>query len=132
MNDHPNTLLMQQAYDAFAAGDLASMRELIAEDAVWYLPRRGSAAGVYRGREAILDYCGELFTNSDGTFNAEVLDILADDERVMALQHSTASRGGRTFDIRHVLVSEVRDGQFVTTQIFTADPDLEDTFWART
>lgn len=129
MNDHPNTILMKRAYDAFAAGDLATLRELMADDAVWHQPGHSSLAGDYAGREAILDFFGEVFTNSNGTFKAEPLDILADDERAMALQRATAQRDGHSLDAREVVVSEIRDGKVVSTQVFASDTAQEDTFW---
>jgi uncharacterized protein len=130
MNDHPNTMLMKRAYEAFAAQDLETLGDLIAEDAVWRQPGNNPIAGEYQGRDAIFDYFGKLLTFSDGTFKAEPIDILADDERVMVLQHTTAKRNGQNYDTRDVLVCEVKDGKFVDTQVFESEPALEDSFWA--
>lgn len=101
----------------------------MADDAVWHQPGHSSLSGDYAGKDATLDFFGEVFTNSNGTFKAEPLDILADDDRAMALQRSTAQRDGRRLDAREVVVSEIRDGKFVSTQVFASDPDQEDTFW---
>lgn len=130
MSTHPNALLMQRAYDAFAVGDLTTLRELMRDDAVWHTPGHSPIAGDYVGREAILEFFGRLQEQSAGTYKAEVVDILADDARVVAIQHSTAHRDHRDLDARDVLVVEVRDGKFATTQMFAADPDAEDAFWS--
>jgi uncharacterized protein len=131
MNDHPNTMLMKRAYEAFDTGDLDALRELIAEDAVWHQPGDNAISGDYVGRDAIFDYFGKLLEHSDGTFKAEVVDIIADDERVVAIQHSMARRNGDVYDTRDVLVSEVVDGKFTETQVYESEPRLEDQFWAR-
>lgn len=130
MNDHPNTMLMQRAYDAFSAGDLAALGELIADDATWHQPGHNAISGDYTGREAIFEYFGKLVELTGGTFKAEVIDIVADDDRAMAVQHSTADKDGKVYDTKNVLVSEIRDGKFVETQVYESNPELEDSFWA--
>jgi uncharacterized protein len=130
MNEHPNTALMRRAYDAFAAQDIDTLKELIDDDAVWHQPGHSPLAGDYRGQAAILDYFLQLFTVSEGTFASEAIDILGDDDRVMVMAHSTGSRGDRRLDTRDVLVSAVRDGKFVDTQVFLCDVDQHDAFWA--
>jgi uncharacterized protein len=129
MNEHPNAMLMQRAYDAFDAHDLAALGELIAEDASWHQPGHNAISGDYVGRDAILDYFGKLMALSFGTFKAEVVDIVADDDRVIAVQRSTAHRDGQAIDTRDVLVTEVVDGKLFDTQVYESDPDLEDDFW---
>lgn len=130
MNDHTNATLMQRGYDAFASGDLDTLTELIAPDAVWHQPGHNSIAGDYVGRDAIFDYFGKLLTLTDGTFKAEVVDIVADDDRAIAIQHSTGTRNGQKYDTKNVVVFEMRDGRFVETQVYESDPELEDRFWA--
>lgn len=131
MPEHPNAKLMQRAYAAFAAGDMDILGALIAEDAVWHQPGNSAIAGDYKGRDEIFDYFGKLLDRSEGTLKVEPLDILADDERVVAIQHTTAMRKGEQYDTRNVLVCEIKDGQFVETQVFESDPEAEDRFWGK-
>lgn len=131
MPEHPNAQLMQRAYAAFAAGDMDVLGALMAEDAVWHQPGNSEIAGDYKGRDEIFDYFGKLLDRSEGTIKVEPLDILADDERVVAIQHTTAMRKGEKYDTRNVLVCEIKDGKFVETQVFESDPEAEDRFWGK-
>jgi uncharacterized protein len=45
MAEHPNAEPIHKAFDAFASGDVATMRSLVAEDTVWHIPGRGPLAG---------------------------------------------------------------------------------------
>jgi ketosteroid isomerase-like protein len=38
MTEHPNAEPISRAFDAFARGDMAAMRSLVAEDTVWHIP----------------------------------------------------------------------------------------------
>src|SRR5258708_2364438 len=53
MTEHPNVELTRRGYAAFAAGDLATMTELIADDVTWHVtgagPRTGTGAGAAGG-----------------------------------------------------------------------------------
>jgi ketosteroid isomerase-like protein len=40
MVEHPNALLLRRLFDAFCARDRETLTALIAEDAVWHVPRR--------------------------------------------------------------------------------------------
>ena len=130
MAEHPNAVLMRHAYDAFGSGDLDALRDLMAEDAEWHEPGTSLIAGDYVGRDQVFEFFGKLFNLSGGTFKAEVIDILADDDRAVAIQHSTAARNGKTLDTRDVVVTEIRDGKLLNTQLFAADERQEDIFWS--
>ena len=54
MEEHANILLLRRAYDAFGQGDMATLREVFAEDIVWHVPRRSLISGHHRGRDAVL------------------------------------------------------------------------------
>ena len=45
MTEHPNVELTRRGYDAFAKGDLATLSELIAEDAAWHVLGVGPLSG---------------------------------------------------------------------------------------
>ena len=52
---------------------MATIRDRIAEDAVWHFPgRRGKLAGSHRGREAIFAFLIEVQTLTEGTFGIDL------------------------------------------------------------
>src|SRR5512132_3406676 len=51
---HPNEDLVRRAFDAFAKGDVDTMRELTDQDAVWHTPGRHPLTGDYcRSRQRL-------------------------------------------------------------------------------
>ena len=53
---HPNEELVRSAFDAFAKGDVDTLRESMNQDAVWYVPGRNQLSGDHRGVDAILGF----------------------------------------------------------------------------
>ena len=64
---------LRRGYKAFADNDVATLSEIIPEDAVWHVPGRSQLAGDYRGRDAIFGYFMKLSELTGGTFKAELV-----------------------------------------------------------
>jgi uncharacterized protein len=120
---HPNEDLIRRGYAAFAAGDLDTLRELFAADAVWHTPGHSVLAGDHRGIDAILGFFGQTMELTGGTFRAELHDVVAGDEHGVGLHMSRGERQGRTLEDRSVLVFHVRDG--TVTEVWQYVGDLE-------
>ncbi|MDQ0850421.1 ketosteroid isomerase-like protein [Arthrobacter sp. B3I9] len=69
-----NVELVRRGYEAFNAGDMDTLRELFAEDAVWFAPGNGTLSGRKEGRERILAYFRELGTRSEGQLKVTLQD----------------------------------------------------------
>ena len=122
--------LLKRGFDAFAKGDLATVREMASEDGVWRTPGHGLFEAEYKGPDGTVAYLTKLFEESGGTFKTEPLTFMADDEgRVMVLEHVTAQRGEKMLDAHVVHVFEVRDGKVVDTTEFVSEPDKVAAFW---
>jgi len=124
-----NVELVKRGYAAFSAGDMATLNDLFADDAVWNSAGSGVMSGPKQGRGAILAYFGELMTRSGGTFGVNLLDIVGGDEHVFALQHSHAEREGKVIDQNAVNVFHIVDGVVQDVQDFYRDTKLTDDFW---
>jgi uncharacterized protein len=129
MAELSNAEPIRQAFDAFARGDMATMRSLVAEDTVWHIPGRGPLAGDHRGREAVFEIFGRLVQASEGTFNQQLVDVLASEERVVALTHATARRGDHNYDSQDAWVFQLRDGQIAEAWWRPWDLYAADEFW---
>ena len=120
--EHPNVALIKEGYAAFAKGDFAALDEMFAEDLLWHEPGRNQLAGSYRGRDAVYAHFGKLAEVMEGSFRMEVEAVFADDERGVALVHSTASRGGRTLTGYGANIFRLRDGKVVEFWGAPSDP----------
>jgi len=126
---HPNEELVRSAFDAFAKGDVDTLRGSMDQDAVWYVPGPNQPSGDHRGVDAILGFFGKTMELSAGTFRMEVHDVVNDDHAV-ALFGSRAEREDRTYENRNVLVIHIRDGKLVETWLMSQDQDAADEFFA--
>src|SRR5438093_8743914 len=110
MGADENAAIMRRAYEAFNTGDMETLIELFDENAVWHLPGRSSYANDYQGREATLEYFGQLAQETGGTFRAELQELLADDDgHVVGIQRSTGERGGKHLDVGNSILFELKD-----------------------
>ena len=72
---HPNEDLVRRAFDAFATGDVDTLRELTDQDGVWHTPGRNLVSGYYRGQDEILGFFAKLAELTGGTFRAELRNV---------------------------------------------------------
>jgi uncharacterized protein len=93
---HPNEELVRSAFDAFAKGDVDTLRESMDQDAVWYVPGRNQLSGDHRGVDAILGFFGKTMELSGGSFRMEVHDVVANDDHAVALFGARAEREDQT------------------------------------
>jgi len=108
---HPNEDLVRRGYDAFAKGDMETLRELFDPGIIWHFPGRSPLAGDPRGVDAVLGFFGGTMELTAGTFRAELHDVVANDQHTVGLHLATGERGGRTLEDREVLVFHIRDSK---------------------
>ena len=127
---HPNEDLVRRAFDAFAKGDVDTLRELTDQDAVWHTPGRNQLSGDHRGVDAILGFFAKTAELSGGTFRADLHDVVANDDHAVAIYVARAEREGRTYENRNVLVQHIRNGKLVETWLLSDDQYAADEFFS--
>ncbi|MDI3212822.1 nuclear transport factor 2 family protein [Arthrobacter sp. AL12] len=130
MGTAENVELVRRGYEAFNAGDMATLSELFAEDAVWHVAGNGVLSGTKLGRDAVLAYFGELGSRSQGSLSVTVTDIIGGEKHTVALQHNHAEGDGKILDMDGALSFEVRDGRIVSGSEFFEDTARSDAYWA--
>ena len=127
---HVNVERQRRAYDAFAAADMATLSELIADDTVWHILGHGPLAGDYKGKDAVFGFFGKLMELSGGTFKLDVHDILANDEHSIVLVTERAEKDGKSWEGRAVHVSHTdSEGRNKEFWAFQEDQAATDGFW---
>jgi uncharacterized protein len=130
MTEHPNVELTRRGYAAFAAGDLATMTELIADDVTWHVTGAGPLTGTYHGRDEVFGFFARLAAETAGTFRLDIHDVLANDEHAIALCTLSATRGDKSLRVPVANVAHVRDGKVTEFWGATEDPQATIEFWA--
>lgn len=127
---HQNEELLRKGYAAFAAGDLDTVTELLADDIVWHVPGDTMISGDYEGKQAVLEFLVRTVQETGGTFRQEIHDVLANDEHGAVLVEVTAERGGKTVQARDAHVMHLEDGQLKEFWTHPGDQTAWDEFWS--
>jgi ketosteroid isomerase-like protein len=130
MAEHQNATLIRRGYEAFSAGDVTALSELLAPDAVQHMPGHNVFSGDHKGRDAILAMYGQLAERSGGTLKVELEEVYANDEEVITVYRSTGTRNGKQLDTRHALVFRMRDGKAAELTDVSSDEATDDNFWS--
>ncbi|MET1064326.1 MAG: nuclear transport factor 2 family protein [Arthrobacter sp.] len=124
-----NAELVRRGYAAFNSGDMASLGDMFAEDAVWYAAGSGVLSGTKQGRDAILNYFGELGARSQGSFQTKLQDVVGGENYTVGIQQTQAQGNGKTMDLATVITFVVRDGRITEGREFSEDTAKADEFW---
>jgi hypothetical protein len=130
MAEQPNQLLVRRGFEAFTTGDIDTLVEIIADDAVQIMPGNNVIAGEHKGRDAILAMYGRLFEETAGTLKVVLEGTYAAGNNVVAIYRGTATRNGRSLDQRNALLFEIERGQAVRLTDLPEDLDAANIFWS--
>lgn len=127
MSKEENAAVIRRGYEAFNRGDLATLAQVIAEDAVWHPAGRGRLSGEKRGQEAIFGYFGQL---GEAGLRAELHDVIANDDHAVGLHTSVAQRAGKSLNSHVVIVFHLRNGRVAEAWELADDTQKLDEYFA--
>ena len=112
--------VLRRYVDAVSAGDIDTIRELFAPDAVWRLDAGDlPVSGTWKGREAIMtDFLAVAMSHYEpGTVELEITAMIAGPDQVVLQWTSRArTRDGRPYENGCIGVFTVRDGKIETVR----------------
>jgi len=126
---HPNADLVRKGFEAFAAGDMATLGSIMADDVVWHASGGGVISGDFVGKEAVFGSFALIPQETD-SFSQEIHAILADDEHTVALVNATATRRGNTATFAQMFVFHVEGGKAKEVWVTPFDQAAADAFWS--
>jgi ketosteroid isomerase-like protein len=129
--EHPNATRIRGLFAAFRARDIDGIRGALSETAVWHFPgKAGKLSGSHTGHAGIFAFLARVGELTGGSFELELEDVIANDERAVAFFRGHAQRSGRTLDNPTCLKIHLRDGRASEIWEFVWDLDAVDRFWA--
>ncbi len=130
-NAAANVAALRKGYEAFAAGDLDTIRDqLFAPDIVWHSPGRNQLSGDFKGVDAVIGLFVKQFELTNGTFRVEPHDFLGSEDHAVALATLSAERDGKSISDQYTHVCHFRDGRVTEAWIITFDPSKGDELFA--
>jgi ketosteroid isomerase-like protein len=109
----------RSAYEAFGRGDLASLQESFAEDAVWVTAAELPLGGEVKGRDAILGNFAQI-PNYWDSFSVDPEEFIDAGEYVVVRGTQRASNDKGSFEAPFVhLIKYDADGKTVRGEFFT-------------
>ncbi len=120
--------LARRFFGAYGAGELETMRELLASDAVSWITNAEGHADRVEGREGFM---ARLPETSDATLSTKITQVLAIDRcRVLTAIEIKAERGGRTLHNFAAFLARAEDGRIAELWMVEARPAYSDEFWS--
>ncbi|MFI8523935.1 nuclear transport factor 2 family protein [Promicromonospora sukumoe] len=115
---------------AMAAGDMAALRSVLSDDAVWHQPGSNQLSGDHVGPEAIVAHLGRFMELSGGTFVLTTQSVADAGALVSTTVRFTASRADHhDLDQHGVDVFRVAGDQIAEVWLVSEDQAAEDHFW---
>ena len=107
----------RSAYEAFASGDLATLQEGFAEDAVWVTSDELPLGGEVRGREEIMGNFAQI-PNYWTSFSVEPEEFIDGGEYVVVRGTQRAANEKGSFEAPFAHLLKYRDGKVVRGEFF--------------
>ena len=118
--------LVKQMTEAFLKGDITKVLDLWHDDIVWYFPGRSIHAGVFHGKDKILEH---LAPPPGASFELLPKAYFGDDEYGAVLYETHSSLGDKTLVESRVMVCKIDDSKIIETRIYSGDIYAFDEFW---
>jgi ketosteroid isomerase-like protein len=122
MSAQENVVVVQNAYAAFARGDIQTILGSLTDDVEWVLPGEGliPQAGTYRGLEGVGRFF-QLLSQTTEFSALEPREFIADGDRVIVLgfYRGKAKDTGRGFEAQWAMSFTLRSGKVASFREYT-------------
>ena len=129
-NRERNIEMARKGYQAFNEQHLDEAMETIHDEILWHAGGDNPVSGEYRGKQAVMGLFAKIGQLTEGTYEADVHDVLASDEHTVVIGTSTSTRHGRTHTSRFVdIIHPAADGRAKEFWRFVEDQAADDEFF---
>lgn len=120
----------RKGYQAFNEGHIDEAMATIHDEILWHNGGDNPITGDFRGKEAVLEMFARFGQLTEGTYEADIHDIVASDDHTVVIGTYTATRHGRTHSARFVdVIHPAPDGRGKEFWRFVEDQAAEDEFF---
>lgn len=124
-----NVEMARKGYEAFNEAHIDEAMATIHDEIVWHAGGDNPLTGDYRGKEAVMELLAKFGQLTEGTYEADIHDIVGSEDHTIVIGTYTATRHGRTHSARFVdVVHPAPDGRAKEFWRFLDDQAAEDEF----
>ena len=127
---HPNEALIRRGYEAMTNGDGSVLASLLTPTTKWIIHGEGELAGTHVGPDAIFALWRRVVDKTGGGLRLTLDDVLANDDRAVALVRVQGRRDAKVLDERQIVVFELDDSMVSSATFVYERPAMYDAFWA--
>jgi ketosteroid isomerase-like protein len=129
--EHPNVRLIREFTEGFRQGDVGVFERVCADDMVWHIGGNHMLSGNYRGHEELASAFQRIIDETDGNFDAEPIDVMADDRHLVLIVRVTAQRGDKRLDVIEANAFKIdENGKLKEAWWLSNDQAQENAFWS--
>jgi hypothetical protein len=125
-----NIASVKRGFEAFRAGDMATLTELFEPNVHWLAEKTGVLQGEYKGRDALFASFAQLGQETGGTFSAKPLAFAATGDQVYVNVLASGKRKGHELAQDEVLIFTLRGGHVHEVRLFVRDHAAAERFWS--
>jgi ketosteroid isomerase-like protein len=124
-----NIDMARRGYQAFNEGHLDEAMATIHDEILWHNGGDNPITGDFRGKDAVMEMLTRFGQITEGTYEADIHDVLASEDHTVVIGTYTATRHGRTHSSRFVdVIHPAPDGRAKEFWRFFDDVAAEDEF----
>jgi hypothetical protein len=127
--EHPNALMMQQAWQAAAHSDVDTLKAIWDEDIVWHVTAANPWRGDHVGHDAVLEYLAQVGEAGE-SYDTILESVMANDEYAAAVCHISTKRGNRILDVGQVLLGRFEGRKIKEVWTLSMDSQAVERFWS--
>jgi hypothetical protein len=127
---HPNAMLIRQAWLAVSHSDIETLRELWDEKIVWHVTGENPWQGDHVGQDAVFEYLAQVGDESGEAYTTELIDVLAGDDYAGLMCRVSSQRGDRKLEVDQLLLGRIKNRRIVEVWTLSCDPQAIKSFWA--
>ncbi len=121
--------MIRRGYKAFGEGDMETLRSIYTPNVVQSQPGNNQLSGEHEGVDNVIGLYGKLFELSGGTFSVDLKSVKTQGDKVVAVHHAKAQRGGNVLDADETIVFTFSGDKVSRLDLTYADPAAEDALW---
>lgn len=126
-----NKALIGKWFAAQASGDVAAIRQVLADNVVWHVPGRNLLSRDYHGSDEVIGFLQRVRELSGGSARPQPVETLVGDGYVVTLVRMFAEREGRKLDGSfQAWAYRIAAGRIAEFWFLVEDRYEVDTFWS--